>query len=204
MKKFILAFVACLALGASAFAGGDDGFSFGYTYGIFGMDDGNGNDIKEMGSGIYLDYYHSILKFFGLDLTGYFDFPNIQNYKGETKSISPKPTFFGLTFMPTLNIPFGDHFSLSAGAGIGFMIRHQDYPFFGEKLNFNMYMFTFPVGVAAQFKFAKIFGIKLGCNFQFKFSAWAKIEDLDLGSIGYNTDNNAYFINPYIAFSILF
>lgn len=204
MKKFIIALVACLALGTSAFAGGDDGFSIGYTYGIFGMDDAAGNTVKEMGSGLYLNYYNSQISFFGLDLTCYIDFPRTQKYRGTTSSIPNDPFILGFTFMPTFNLPIGDFLDLRVGAGIGLMVRHEDLRIYGETFNFNLYMLTFPIGVSAQFKFAKFCGLKVGCDFQFKFAAWAKLEDLDLSSIGYDVDNNAYFINPYIAFTFLF
>ncbi|MBQ0162507.1 MAG: outer membrane beta-barrel protein [Treponema sp.] len=201
MKKFVIALVACLALGASAFAKSSDGFSVGYTYGIFTYQN-NGNKYSQAGSGIYLDNFTSLNKFFGMGFHAYLDFPECEKKNGNKNSSSSAHFFtLGCTLMPALNLPIGDFLDIRVGAGIGFMIVNENYRLAGEKINFNYYMLTIPVGVAAQFKFGSFFGLKVGCDVQFEIKGWYHETLLDTEG---DFNKKGLFVNPYVAFTILY
>lgn len=149
-----------------------------------------------------MDDYTSFNKYFGMGAHFYLDLPDCEKCDG-SKCSSSNANFFtmGLTLMPAFNISICDFLDLRIGAGLGFMIVNENYKIVGERVNFDYFMLTFPIGIAAQFKFGPWFGLKTGCDVQFEIKGWYYNSITD-SSVSF--DKNGVFVNPYVAFTILY
>ena len=208
MKKIILSLAACFVIGTAAFAQDYSTVDFGFTFPITFMEDNNYSDayFSTKAFGVYAEYYEDLGPFFGITshaflyFAGHPDFYMNGDWQFSVDDIL-NPIGFSFNLMPTLNIPIGSVVELRAGLGLGLTWRYVLYDTYAGQIGANQWFLTFPVMAAVQVNFTDKFGLKAGCDVQFKIVGIESYDDYDTSE---TIDAFTGTILPYVGIVFMF